>query len=197
VTTPQAPGSVAPQPNTAGSAPGGGAAVPATGGGTAASAFIVLSDVHSLQVVTMIGEQDAARMQPGQRAVVSVDAVPGLQQPAAVLAVGPNGTLLQNVTNFMATLTMDSTDARLKSGMTASAKVVVGELDDVLVVPNSAIQGSGAQRYVTVVQPDGTERRAVIQTGTVGDTTTEVTSGLQAGERVLLPQPPPPQGRAA
>jgi HlyD family secretion protein len=195
VTTPQAPGSVAPQPNPAGlaSAPGSGIA-PVTGGAAAASSFVVLSDVHSLQVVAMIGEQDAARMQPTQAAMVSVDALPGVRLPAAVLAVGPNGTVLQNVTNYLATLVLQDSDHRLKAGMTASAAVVVNELDDVLQIPNAAIQRSGGGSYVTVVQSDGTERRTAIQTGQVGDTTTEITSGLRAGERVLLPQPPPPQG---
>ncbi|MGH7750618.1 MAG: hypothetical protein ACREQ5_38480, partial [Candidatus Dormibacteria bacterium] len=125
-TTPQAPGSVAPQPNPAGSGPAGGIA-PATGGPTASSAFVVLSDVHSLQVVAMIGEQDAARMEPTQAATVSVDALPGVHLPATVLAVGPNGTVLQNVTNYLATLVLQDGDRRLKPGMTASAAVVVSQ----------------------------------------------------------------------
>ena len=104
---------------------------------------MVLSDVHSLQVVAMIGEQDAARMQPSQAAMVSVDAVPGVHLPAAVLAVGPNGTVLQNVTNYLATLVLQDSDRRLKAGMTASAAVVVTELDDVLQIPNAAIHRSG------------------------------------------------------
>ncbi len=191
VTTPQAPGSVAPQPNSGGTSSSNGSIPPATGGAAASSAFVVLSDVHSLQVVALVGEQDAARMEPSQAAMVSVDALPGVRLPAAVLAVGPNGTVLQNVTNYLATLVLQDDDHRLRAGMTASAAVVVTELHDVLQIPNTAIQRLGGAAYVTVVQPDGTERRVTIVTGQVGDTTTEVTSGLRAGDRVLLPQPPP------
>ncbi|HEV7466011.1 MAG TPA: hypothetical protein VGP96_06905, partial [Candidatus Dormibacteraeota bacterium] len=106
------------------------------------------------------------------------------------LAVGPNGQVLQNVTNYMATLVLQDGDHRLKAGMTASAAVVVTELHDVLQIPNAAIERAGGVSYVTVVQPDGTERHTAIQTGQAGETTTEVTSGLRPGERVLLPQPP-------
>jgi HlyD family secretion protein len=195
VTTPQAPGSVAPQPNPAGAAPApAGAIPPATGGPAASSAFIVLSNVNSLQVVAMIAEQDAARMEPTQAATVSVDALPGVRLPAAVLAVGPNGQVLQNVTNYMATLVLQDGDRRLRAGMNASAAVVVTELHDVLQIPNSAIERAGAATYVTVVQGDGTQQRTRIQVGQAGDTTTEVTAGLRPGERVLLPQPPPPPG---
>ena len=191
VTTPQAPGSGAPQPNPGGGTAAGGI-VPVTGAGPSASAFIVLSNVQSLQVVAMVGEHDAARMEPSQAATVSVDALPGVRLPAAVLAVGPNAAVLQNVTNFLATLVLQQGDRRLKAGMTASADVVVTELHDVLQIPNSAIERAGGASYVTVVLPDGTERRTAIQTGQAGDTTTEITAGLRAGDRVLLPQPPPP-----
>jgi HlyD family secretion protein len=193
VTTPQAPGSVAPQPNASGASPAGSAgAVPATGGAASATAFIVLSDVHSLQMVTMVGERDAARLQPRQAAMVSLDAVPGMRLAAEVLAVAPNGTLLQNVTDYLATLTLQQVDRRLRAGMSAVAAVVVDELHDVVVVPNAAIDRAGAQSMVTVVQDDGTERRVAIRTGTAGDTTTEVLSGLRPGDRVLLPLPLPP-----
>jgi len=69
---------------------------------------------------------------------------------------------------------------------------VVTELHDVLQIPNAAIEHLGGATYVTVVGSDGTERRTAIQTGQAGDTTTEITAGLRAGDRVLLPQPPPP-----
>jgi HlyD family secretion protein len=188
VTTPQAPGTAAPQPD-ASTAAGGGAAA-ATGGPVAASAFIVLSDVHSLQVVAMVGEHDAAWLQPRQPATVSVDAVPGVRLPAQVLAVGPLGTVLQNVTDYLATLVLERSDRRWRAGMTASAAVVVRQVDDVLEIPNAAIEHAGVQSLVTVVRSDGTERRVAIRTGARGDTTTEVLSGLRPGERVVLPLPP-------
>ncbi len=195
VTTPQAPGSGAPQPNPGGTAGAAGAITPITGGAAATTSFVVLSDVHSLQMVALVGERDAASLQPSQPAMVTVDALPGVRLPASVLAVGPNGTVLQNVTNYMATLVLQDTDRRLKAGMTASAAVVVNEVDDVLQIPNSAIQRTGTLAHVTVVEPDGTERNVVVGLGQAGDTTTEITSGLRLGDRVLLPQPPPPQTR--
>jgi multidrug efflux pump subunit AcrA (membrane-fusion protein) len=42
---------------------------------------------------------------------------------------------------------------------------------------------------VTVLSRDGkTQTRVAVQTGTVGDTSTEITSGLNPGDRVVLPQ---------
>jgi multidrug efflux pump subunit AcrA (membrane-fusion protein) len=87
------------------------------------------------------------------------------------------------------TLNLDQPDQRLKSGMTANANVVVSQASDVLMVPNSAITRLGGQAYVTVLSRDGkTQTRTPVETGTVGDSTTEISSGLSEGQRVVLPQ---------
>jgi HlyD family secretion protein len=192
--TPEAPGSSAPQPDTGAATTQTllGGSSPATG--SAAPAFITLSDVHSFQVVALITEADAARVQPNQDVRVTLDAVPGLTLSGEVLAVGPSATLVQNVTNYQVTIGLDRVDPRLRSGMTVRAAVAVGQVPNVLAVPNDAIHRSGGTTYVTVITPEGTQVRRDIATGAVGDTTTQVTSGLSEGDHVVLPLAPPPGG---
>jgi hypothetical protein len=69
----------------------------------------------------------------------------------------------------------------VKPGMSASVEVVVHQAQG-LNVPTSAIKGG----TVTVVSGSKHETRSVT-TGLVGDSSTIVTSGLQAGETVALP----------
>jgi hypothetical protein len=93
------------------------------------------------------------------------------------------------VTNYYATLVVDQLDPRLRSGMTANATVVVQNAAGVLTLPNSVITRIGGAAFVTLLSRDGkTQTRQAIQTGTVGDTTTEITGGLNAGDRVVRPQ---------
>jgi HlyD family secretion protein len=189
--TPRAPGSTAPLPDTAAGSALGGSSL-ATGGTPASQAFMVLSDVHSFQVVATVAELDAARVNPGQQVKVTVDAVPGLSLPGSVVAIQPIATLIQNVTNYLVTVSLDSLDQRLRSGMTAHAAVAVSEARQVLAVPSSAIQHSGGSSSVIVVRPDGTQTRVDVKTGLVGDSTTEVVSGVSEGDHVLLPDVTPP-----
>ncbi|HEX3606429.1 MAG TPA: HlyD family efflux transporter periplasmic adaptor subunit, partial [Candidatus Dormibacteraeota bacterium] len=189
--TPQAPGSQAPLPDVSASSPLNPASL-STGGGPAIQAFMVLSDVHSFQVVATVAEADAGRVNPGQQVKVSFDAVPGLSLPGSVVAMQPVATLIQDITNYLVTVNLDTLDPRLRSGMTAHASIAVGEARDVLAVPNIAIQHSGPAAYVTVVGRDGTQHRVEIKTGVVGDSTTEVVSGLSEGDHVLLPAVTPP-----
>src|SRR5439155_567480 len=71
------------------------------------------------------------------------------------------------------------------SGYVVSVTGQVG--DTVLVVPSSAITRRGQAATVTVLMADGTRVITPIETGVVGDSTTEVTGGLNEGDRVLLP----------
>jgi HlyD family secretion protein len=185
-----APGSTAPQPASSGAtSSGAGAASSGSAGGSGGSAVVVLGNVAGLEVVAPFAEADAARVQGNQQASVTFDAVPGVSVPAHVLAVATGGTVVSNVTNYYVTLTLDQANQQLKSGMTANASVVVSQASDVLAVPNSAITRLGGQSYVTVLSRDGkTQTRVAVETGTVGDTSTEITSGLNPGDRVVLPQ---------
>jgi HlyD family secretion protein len=183
-----APGSTAPQPSSSGATSSGAGTSP-SGAASTGSAFIVLGNVTGLEVVAPFAEADAARVQGNQQASVTFDAVPGVSVPAHVLAVATGGTVVSNVTNYFVTLVLDQANQQLKSGMTANASVVVSQVSDVLAVPNSAITRIGGQAYVTLLSRDGkTQTRGAVQTGTVGDTTTEITSGLNPGDRVVLPQ---------
>ncbi len=131
-------------------------------------------------------------MEPGQTASFSFGAIPGLSIPGQVLSIQPVATINQGVTNYDVTLGIDNIDKRLRAGMTATADVAVGEARQVLTVPNIAIERGGGGTYVTVVHRDGTQQKVPVTLGLVGDTTTEIQSGVAEGDHVLLPAVNPP-----
>jgi multidrug efflux pump subunit AcrA (membrane-fusion protein) len=177
--TATAPGSTAPQPSSSSTS--------SNGTGSGGSSFITLSSDSGFQAVVPFAETDAARLQANQTATATFDAINGLSLPAHVLAVSVTATVISNVVNYYATFSFDGSDPRLKAGMTANLSVVVDEADNVLVVPSSAITRRGQAATVTVLQSDGTRVITPVETGVVGDSTTEVTSGVKAGDKVLLP----------
>lgn len=182
-TTSLAPGSSARLPGvTDSSGTGSGAA---TGG----SAFMVLNDIDSFQLVVPFEESDAARVQPNQAVDVTVDAVPGLVAPATVLAVAPTGADVSGIVNYYATIVLNQTDPQLRDGQTADAAVRVESVENVLRVPSSVVRTEDGQRVVSVPGADGGDPVTTPFTpGAVGDEYTEVRSGLRDGQEVLLPQ---------
>ena len=156
-----------------------------------APAFLTLKDVNSFQVVAPYEESDAAQIAPNQKVEVSFDAVPGLTEVGTVTAVAPAGTQIQDVTNYYVSVVLDRADPRLKGGLTAETKVVVGNIDNVLVVPTAAVQRGGQSGVVQVMQPDGTTRQVQVLLGLVGDIRTEIVDGLKEGQQVLIAQGEP------
>jgi len=188
--TAQAGDSVSPATASSGAqAPGTTAPLPASGTGTASSGgsgFLTLMNDKAFQTVVSFAESDAAKVAGGQTGTVTFDALTGLTIPVHVLAVAGSSTVSSNVVNYYVTLTLDSLDSRLKAGLTTNATVVTARAPNVLVVPNSAITRRGTSTTVNLLQ-NGKEVVTDVQTGIAGSGTTEIMSGLKAGDRVVLP----------
>ena len=145
----------------------------------------LMSD-KAFQTVVSFAESDAAKVAGGQTGSVTFDALSGLSIPIHVLAVAGSSTVTSNVVNYYVTLTLDSLDDRLKPGLTTNATVVTARASNVLVVQNSAITHRGTLATVNLVQ-NGQTVVTQVQTGVVGSNTTEIVSGLKAGDKVALP----------
>jgi HlyD family secretion protein len=177
-------------------APGSGAAIPGTGGAAASgndevarpggTQFIVLDGVETFEVVVPFEQSDAAKIAPDQNVDVSFDAVPDLVRHGTVMAIGPAATSTSSVVSYYVTVVLTDTDPRLRDGQTAEAAVHTDEVRDVPAVPNAAVHRQGGQTTVTVIGFDGSQRTVPFQAGAVGDTFTEVRSGLTVGDQVVV-----------
>ncbi|PZS39202.1 MAG: hypothetical protein DLM62_09545, partial [Pseudonocardiales bacterium] len=186
-----APGTTAPIPGLSGTSTNSSLSLgnPATGaqrpGGTQ---FMVLDNVNTFQVVVPFEESDAAKVAPNQKVDVTFDAVPDLTRAGTVVSVSPTGSNISSVINYYATIVLNETDPRLKDGLTAQARVMTNQVQDVLTVPNSAVRKSGDQSTVTIIDANGAQQQARFQAGLVGDDRTQVISGLREGQEVVLRQ---------
>ncbi len=184
-----APGSSAAIPGAsgAGGAAAAGAASPTRPGG---SQFIVLSGLDQLQVVLPFEESDAAQIKKGQSVDIQLDAVPDLVAKGTVASVAPTATPISGVVSYYATVNLDTRDPRERDGQSANVTVLTAERTGVLTVPNSAVHQQGDASTVTVYEPSGDQRTVSIEAGLVGQDRTEVVSGLNEGDRVVVPSHP-------
>ncbi|WP_086784852.1 efflux RND transporter periplasmic adaptor subunit, partial [Crossiella equi] len=168
---------------------GGGSGSGATTGNTTQSTttgFVVLSDLANLQVRATIAEIDVAKVKPDQIASVTVNAVPDQQFAAKVTQVDltPSGT--GNTVTYGATLVLDAQHDGLKTGQSASVRIVVARAENVLSVPTFTVQGSGATSRVTVLR-DGQSTSQTVRVGVKGEELTEILDGLTEGDQVVVP----------
>jgi HlyD family secretion protein len=139
------------------------------GGGTV---LLKMADLNLVQVRTLVDETDIGKIQPGQRATVTVDAFPNRPFQGTVLKIEPQALTEQNVTMFPVLVRIDNKDGLLRPGMNAEVEVHVGRQDDVLTVPNAALRtqrdvGSAAQ--VLGLSPDAVQETLAGQRGSSGN----------------------------
>ena len=77
---------------------------------------------------------------------------------------------------------------QLREGLTVTVSIIAAEATDVLLVPNGAITRQMGQTYAQVVLPSGATEERAIQTGISNWQFTEVTEGLNEGEKLVVPQ---------
>jgi len=129
-------------------------------------------------------ESDISKVHAGQAATITIDALSGVQLAAHVSAISTVGTTSNGVVSYDATLTLDQTDSRVKPGMSASASVIVGQAQGVT-VPNQAVTGSGSLGTVNLMKGGKTVPQQVV-VGLRGDTRTQIISGLESGQQVVV-----------
>ncbi|MBI3824856.1 MAG: efflux RND transporter periplasmic adaptor subunit [Candidatus Rokubacteria bacterium] len=154
-------------------------------GGAQPPAVAELTELDSTEFRADVDQADIAKVRVGQPATVQVDALPQRTFPATAheIAVVSTPDAASRV-RYAVKLTVGEANARLKVGMTGSAKFVVARKGGAWTLPLSVILQQGDDEYVFVVE----DRRAVrkkIKTGLQSEDLVEVVSGLNPEDLVV------------
>ncbi|GAB4222747.1 MAG: efflux RND transporter periplasmic adaptor subunit [Acidobacteriota bacterium] len=151
---------------------------------------MMIVDPGTTGMLGFVHERDAAGIAVGAPARVTVDALPGREFEGTVERIAEVSRPIRadspaKFSEVRIRLAVDDA-ATLKPGMKARARIVVGRLDDTLVVPRAAIRGDSERPWVLVATADGTTERRDVRLGGQDAVKAGVLEGLEEGERVLL-----------
>ena len=150
-----------------------------------------LDDLATLLVDVEIPEVDINRIQLGQPAKLSFDAIQNKEYNGTVTEVGRVGNPSASGVNFTVTIALTDPDESVRPGMTAAVNIVVSQLEDVLLVPNRAVRLRDGQRVVYVLRGAETEPRMVeIEIGATSDTNSEIIRGDVLENDLVVLNPP-------
>ncbi|MEN4010604.1 MAG: efflux RND transporter periplasmic adaptor subunit [Chloroflexota bacterium] len=156
---------------------------------TPGSVAFRIDDLSRLLVDVQVPEVDINRIQVGQPARLSFDAIQGKEYNGSVVQVGKVGVTAAGMVNFVVTIVLEDADQAVRPGMTAAVNILVNQLEDVLLVPNRAVRLRDGQRVVYLLQ-NGLPTPVEIQLGAISDLNSEVLAGdLQEGNLVILNPP--------
>jgi RND family efflux transporter MFP subunit len=155
-----------------------------------------INDLDHLGVSVDLSEFDAARVKPGLKAVVRVDALGGRAVPGTVRVAALTGIDNGGVVTFPVKVSL-TRSAGLKPGMNASVRIIVAERRKVVLIPLEAISREDEDRaHVTVVNASGAESLRPVELGLANNKNVEIRKGLRVGDRVLLPEAAGPEEEA-
>ena len=113
------------------------------GGPTGSGVAIEIADKSQLHVDMLVDETQIANVKPGQKTQLTLDALPGITLTGQVAGSDPAGTISQGVVNYLVHVNLDPTTVPVRLDMTANASIILATRENVLAVPNAAIQTGG------------------------------------------------------
>lgn len=150
--------------------------------------IFVMSD--RLTIKAQVDETDIAQIKLHQKADVILDAYPGQTFDANVDQIAYDAKTVNNVTTYIVDVLPEETPAFLRSGMTANVTFYVAEKTNVMVLPNDAIKAEDGDFYVMLkpAKPGESPKKQEIETGITDGKRTEIISGLNESDIVLVTQ---------
>lgn len=170
------------------------------GGQMARGSIVTVADWASLQAEVDVAETYIGRVRPGQRAAISVDAMPGRSFAGKVQRVLPRANRSKATVQvrveflpdkdgksvFAAERILPDMGIRVKFlPDDAPAGAETGEAKPVHCAPKDAVIGEGAAAYAWVVK-DNLATRRPLKLGARSDQWIEVLEGLEPGEQVVI-----------
>jgi HlyD family secretion protein len=159
--------------------------------GNGMTLFTIAQDLRDMQVNASIDEAEIGRIVLGQRVEFTVDAYRGRVFQGQVDQIRMTPQTQANVVTYTVIVRAPNPELLLFPGMTASARFIMDERRDVLIVPNAALrftppgQDAPPGPHVWVAEAEGL-RPVPVQRGLVDETRSEVSGpGLVAGMQVV------------
>jgi len=150
---------------------------------------VQLADLSKMLVDVDVSEVDINRVQAGQPAELTFDAILDRTYQGEVTEVDLAGAEDQGVVNFLVTVVLTDPDELVRPGLTAAVNLVVDQINDALLVPNRAVRVVNGDRVVYVLR-DGKTVPVPIVLGTSSETHSQVLQGdLTSGELIILNPP--------
>ena len=139
------------------------------------------------EVESFVPEADIAKIKIANSARTTLDAYgDSVIFTTTVIKIDPAATVIDGVPTYKVTLRFDSSDERVRAGMTANLDILTAAKEDVLRVPTRAVYTKDGSKYVKLLTVDNVSQEVKVEAGLRGsDGMIEILSGITAGDKVV------------
>lgn len=149
------------------------------------SSLISIISLKQMEVDANIPEVDIGRLKLGQEVGITFDALPGELFKGSVMTIDPAETVIDGVVNYKIKIALESSDPRIKSGLTANLVIQTEVKKGVILLPQNAILQNETGTFVRVPDGKGGFNDVPVKLGIRGnDGNVELISGVNEGDTV-------------
>ncbi len=146
-----------------------------------------LVSLNSVLIRIGVIEKEIDKIFPGQQVTATVETYPNVEFKGKVENISP---LVQGQSKtLMVEARVPNTGKLLLPGMFARSRIIIFEKDNVISVPNDALEKTQEGYRLYVVGKENKAEMRPVQVGYVSLTHTVITSGLISGEQVIIQRP--------
>ena len=145
--------------------------------------ILTVSDPSALWLIAEVKERDIAAVKVGQEVTFQVLSYPSEKFSGTVVLTG--NQVEEDSRTLEVRISVANPQGLLKPGMFADVSIVTTVLENVLVIPDEALQTAGEEQIVFVALDDTRFERRVVKVGLEQDGNVQVLSGVVPEEKVI------------
>ena len=154
---------------------------------TSGVSAVQLDDLSNLVIDIYVSEVDINDISIGQNVNITFDAIPNKQYLGKVTNLSQSGDDSSGIVEFQVSITVSNPDEEIKTGFTALASIVIQEVENTVLVPNTAIQSLNGGNIVMVIGEDGTATPIPVEVEASGDSFSILKGNpLAEGDQVMI-----------
>ena len=167
--------------------------------------IVTIADLSKMKIKPEISEGDITKVKAGQEVSFTILSDSQTVYHSVINSVDPANTTTSDSSStstssssssssttsaiyYYANVLIDNPDRTLRIGMTTENNIKIANAKDVLLVSNMAIQKRDVKSFVNVLNDKNQPEPREIETGVQNDFKTEIKSGLNEGEKVIVSQ---------
>ena len=168
--------------------------------------IVTIADLSKMKIKPEISEGDITKVKAGQEVSFTILSDSQTVYHSVIDSVDPANTTTTDSSStssstsssssssttsaiyYYANVLIDNPDRTLRIGMTTENNIKIANAKDVLLVSNMAIQKRDGKSFVNVLNDKNQPEPREVETGVQNDFHTEIKSGLNEGEKVIVSQ---------
>ena len=166
--------------------------------------IVTIADLSQMKIKPEISEGDITKVKAGQEVSFTILSDSQTLYHSVIDSVDPANTTTSDSSStsslssssssttsaiyYYANVLIDNPDRTLRIGMTTENNIKIANAKDVLLVSNMAIQKRDGKSFVNVLNDKNQPEPCEVEIGVQNDFKTEIKSGLNEGEKVIVSQ---------